>query len=93
MRIVYKESFVLRLERQIKYIAVNNPDNAIRFKNELIAKLKKILANPYVYRKSIYFKKDKVRDLVFKGYTIVFRIKNDRIEVFGITKYQNKPID
>jgi len=36
---------------------------------------------------------DSIRDLSFKGYTIVFRITNTEIEVFGFVKYQNKPTD
>ena len=31
--------------------------------------------------------------IVFKGYTIVFRITKERIEVFGFTKYQKDPTD
>jgi len=29
--------------------------------------------------------------MIFKGYTIVFRIIQDIIEVFGFVKFQNKP--
>jgi len=31
--------------------------------------------------------------IVFKGYTIVFRINKNRIEVFGFVKFQNNPTD
>ncbi|MCF8361974.1 MAG: type II toxin-antitoxin system RelE/ParE family toxin [Prolixibacteraceae bacterium] len=93
MQVVYKKSFVKRLERQVEYIAVNNPQNALTFKNELFVKLRKIPKNPYAFRKSVYFDKDEIRDVVFKGYTIVFRINKKTIEVFGFTKFQEKPID
>jgi len=39
MKIVYKESFVNRLEHQIKYIAKDNPTSAKRFKTELLNKI------------------------------------------------------
>ena len=44
---------------------------------------------PYSYRKSIFFDREDIRDLVFKGYVITFVIKNNIIEVFGFIKYQN----
>jgi hypothetical protein len=48
---------------------------------------------PYAYRKSIYFNDKNIRDLIFKGYTIVFRITENKIEIFGFVKYQEKPTD
>ena len=43
---------------------------------------------PLKSRKSIFFEKDEIRDLIFKGYIIVYRINydDDSIEVFGFTK-------
>jgi hypothetical protein len=48
---------------------------------------------PYKNRKSIYFDRDDIRDLIYKGYTVVYKInrKEDSIEVFGFTKYENNP--
>lgn len=46
MKIVYKESFSIRLENQIKFIKQDNPTAAQRFKKELIAKIKTIPSNP-----------------------------------------------
>ena len=34
---------------------------------------------------------DFIRDYIFKGYTIVFRIAKMQIEVFGFVKFQEKP--
>ena len=93
MNIVYKESFVSRLERQIRFIAKDNPSAAKRFKKELLVKIKTISSNPKIFRKSIYFENDSIRDLIFKGYTIVFRINKDQIEVFGFVKFQENPTD
>ena len=38
---------------------------------------------PYGNRKSIFFDRDNIRDLVYKGYVIVYKIddKNERIEI------------
>ncbi len=34
-----------------------------------------------------------IRNLIFKGYTVVFKINRNQIEVFGLTKYQSNPTD
>lgn len=91
MKVVYKESFIVKLEDQVDYIAKDSPARARKFKSELISQLKLIPKNPYQYRPSLYFTDKQIRDLIFKGYTIVFRINKDTIEVFGFVKYQNKP--
>ena len=92
MKIIFKESFVDRLENQIEYIAIDSPKRARKFKTELINRVKQIPLNPYRYRKSVYFEDNNIRDLIFKGYTIVFRITETTVEVFGFFKSQVAPI-
>ena len=48
---------------------------------------------PMRCRKSIFFNDENIRDMIFKGYVITYRIKQDRLEVFGFTKYQENPVD
>ena len=93
MKILFKDSFLFRLENQLDFIAKNNPSNARKFKNELLKKIIEIPSSPFKHRKSIYFEDYNIRDLIFKGYTIVFRINENTIEVFGFVKFQNSPID
>jgi plasmid stabilization system protein ParE len=92
MKIIYKESFVNRLAKQIEYIAQDNPGAARKFQIELLKKIKEIPKFPRRYRKSIYFNDNAIRDLIYKGYTVVFKINKNVIEVFGFVKYQEKPI-
>ncbi len=56
-------------------------------------RIKDIPNNPLWHRKSIYFDTKEIRDLIFKGYTIVFRITKNQIEIFGFVKYKNSPVD
>jgi plasmid stabilization system protein ParE len=95
MRIIFKDTFLQRLSRQIDYIASDSPKRARKFKNDVLNEIRRIPDKPYANRKSIYFDNDQIRDLIFKGYTIVYRInKEDQcIEIFGFTKYQDKPTD
>ncbi len=62
MKIVLKESFLQRLEKQINYISLDSPGRARKFKNDLLSRIKNIPGNPYKYRKSLYFENDKIRD-------------------------------
>jgi len=93
MKIIYKETFVVRLEKQLKYISENSPKSAKKLKTEFIQRIKTIPDNPYLFKKSIYFENDSVRDLIHKGFTIVFRINKNQIEIFGLTRFQEKPTD
>jgi plasmid stabilization system protein ParE len=93
MKIIFKDTFLNRLENQIDYISLDSPKRARKFKNDLLLRIREIPKNPLRYRKSIYFDNEEIRDLIFKGYTIVFRITTDQIEIFGFVKYQNSIID
>jgi plasmid stabilization system protein ParE len=93
MKVVFKETFLHRLESQIDYISLDSPARARKFKSDLIRRIKEIPTNPYRYRKSIYFEDETIRDLIFKGYTIVFLLTEKEIVVFGFVKYQKEPTD
>lgn len=91
MNVVYTESFTEKLKNQIRFISKDNVTAAKRFRENVILKISEIPQNPFRYMKSIYFNDDFIRDLVYKGYTIVFKINKEanQIEVFGFVKYQN----
>lgn len=93
MKIIFKETFIRRLENQVEYIAADSPASARKFKTELLNRIKQIPFNPTQNRKSVYFDDNNIRDLIFKGYTIVYRITETSIEIFGFVKYQNSPHD
>lgn len=89
MKIRYTSSFQNRLLNQIEFIAQDSPSRARKFHQDLVRKINKIPQRPLSFRKSIYFDNEDIRDLVFKGYTVVFRINNDIVEVFGFVKFQS----
>jgi len=45
---------------------------------------------PYKFKQSIYFDSEEIRDLVFKGYTIPYKIDEvkNQIVIIGINKYK-----
>ncbi len=94
MKIKLSAGFRLKLAKQVTYIARDKPEAGRNFKTELLNEIRRIPDFPYSYRKSIFFNDDNIRDLVYKGYVIAFRIvKNmNTIEVFGFSKYEDQPL-
>jgi plasmid stabilization system protein ParE len=91
MTIKLSAAFREKLSNQVRYIARDKPGAAKKFKDNLLLEIRKFSAHPYTYRKSIFFNNSDIRDFIFKGYTITFRIKVDEevIEVFGFHKYED----
>lgn len=46
---------------------------------------------PYANRKSIFFDREDIRDLIFKGYIVKVDDKNDIVTVSGFSKYKDDP--
>ena len=92
MTIIHKPTFSKQLKQILKYIARDKPSASMEFKNKLKKKINLIPDNPYKYRKSIYFNDENIRDLIYKKYTIVYRIKpiKKEIEILRIFS-RNKP--
>ncbi|MEM7549785.1 MAG: type II toxin-antitoxin system RelE/ParE family toxin [Bacteroidota bacterium] len=92
MKVRLQDSFVKKLNRHVALIAKDRPTVARKFKNDLLSRIKSLSDNPNKYKKSIYFENDFIRDMTFKGYTIVYKIDQSKsqIIVFGFTKHQEK---
>ena len=91
MKILETEGFKNKVLNQVDYIAQDKPKGARKFQKELKASLKKLIKMPFRNRRSIYFKDENIRDLIFKGYTITYLIKPESIIVFGFKKNQQAP--
>ncbi|MGF1639212.1 MAG: type II toxin-antitoxin system RelE/ParE family toxin [Cyclobacteriaceae bacterium] len=95
MKLKITKGYKDKLNAQVKYIAKDKPMAARRFKNQLISQIKKIPEMPFGHRKSIFFNREDIRDLVFKGYISVYKIDQNLqvIEVFGFNKYMDDLFD
>lgn len=89
MKIKLSSLFREQLYDQVQFISKDKPEAARNFKDQLLSEIKNISAFPYSYRKSVFFDNEQIRDLIYKGYVITFRIKTTEkvIEVFGFHKY------
>ncbi|NOZ90449.1 MAG: type II toxin-antitoxin system RelE/ParE family toxin [Epsilonproteobacteria bacterium] len=92
MKIIYTHIFKTELRDILIYIAQDKPSASLNFKNELKAYINEIPDNPFKYRQSFYFDDKNIRDMTFKGYTIVYEVnfKNNSIEILKIFN-RNKP--
>ena len=92
MIIIHKPTFSKQLKQILEYIAQDKPSASMKFKDELKESINLIPTNPIMYRKSIYFNDENIRDMIFKGYTIIYRIRpiKKEIEILRIFN-KNKP--
>ena len=93
MKLRILKSFGEKLNDQVDYIAQDKPGAARKFKSDILGKIQGIPKMPYANRKSIFFDREDIRDLIFKGYIVVYKVDDEKgvITVFGFTKYKNDP--
>ncbi|RLA75494.1 MAG: type II toxin-antitoxin system RelE/ParE family toxin [Epsilonproteobacteria bacterium] len=73
----------------LDYIAVDKLQSSKKFENNLNKQINDIPNFPYKCRKSIYFDDENIRDMIFKGYTIIYRI-NQKKDCIDIVRIFNK---
>ena len=90
MQIIYQPKFINSFDNIWDYIAQDSKSRANKFKREIKKLIEDIHHMPYKCRKSIYFNDDNIRDLIFKGYTIVYKVdeSKEQITIIGIKKYK-----
>ncbi len=92
MKLRILKSFRDKLNEQVEYIAKDKPGAARKFKTDVLKRIKEIPSMPFACRRSIFFDREDIRDLIYKGYIIVYKVDETEgvIIVFGFTKYKNK---
>jgi plasmid stabilization system protein ParE len=92
MKITHNPIFSKQLKLIIEYIAKDKPSASMNFKNQLKENINLIPNNPYQYEQSQYFDSKNIRNMTFKKYTIVYRVRpiKQEIEILRIFK-KNKP--
>ena len=90
MKIVIEISFSEPLFKILTTIAKDKKSASIKFNKDLRDKINLLQESPLMCRASIYFEDDKYRDLIFKGYTIIYKVEDNKIKVLDIFKWQDK---
>ena len=95
MQIKLDEKFEINFNSILEYIAQDKISASKKFRQDLFKQIKNLPNFPYKFRKSIYFNNDNIRDMIFKGYTIVYEIDldNNRIILLNIFNKNKPPIN
>lgn len=90
MVVIRKREYLNELKKILSFIALDSANRARVFKQQLDLRVDNLSYFPYKYRQS--FHHENVRDLIYKGYTIVYKInqKSESIEVIDIFKWVDK---
>lgn len=92
MKIVRSQAYTRALQETMQFIALDSKPRALNFKHELDAHIDNLTNMPFKFRKSIYFDDENLRDLIFKGYTTVYKIDipKNKITIVGLRNTQEK---
>jgi len=88
VKLVRQRSYVLALQNILRYIAQDNPLAAMQFERELSARLELICTNPEMCRASSYMDDPRYRDMIYQGYTLIYKIGANQIVLLDIFKWQ-----
>ena len=84
MRIIWSKESLVKLIEIEEFIAEDNIENATRFTDLLISRSSLIEDNPEIGRVVPKFSDPDIRELIIKGYRLVYRIKDDRIDILTV---------
>jgi len=92
MQIIRAPKYLHCLDTILDFIAQDSFQKSMNFLNGLDKAIKNLVNMPYKFRKSYYYNKDEVRDLIFKGYTIPYLIDKEKnqIVILDIFKWSNR---
>ncbi len=77
MQIKRHRKYISNLFVILEHIAKDKVYASRKFKNDIDERIDDLTNFPYKNRQSIYFDDENIRDMIFKGYTIVYEIKPD----------------
>jgi len=92
MQIIETELFTKQRDSIVFYIAQDKKTASEKFMARLKLAIENLINFPYKYRKSFYFNDENIRDMIFEGYSIIYRVDTDKniIEILEIFN-QNLP--
>jgi len=84
MKIMWTVEALARLGDIKKYIAQNNPDRERLFIQIIIDRTDILISNPQIGRVVPEISRPEIRELFFKKYRIVYRVKKNYIEILTV---------
>ncbi len=92
MQIKLDKKFETNFNLILEYIAKDKLSASKKFRKDLFEQIKNLPNYPYKFRKSFYFNDEKIRDMTFKKYIIIYEVdlNNNLIIILNIFN-KNKP--
>ena len=92
MKIEITPEFQAKLKRQIIYISQDKPLAAKNLSKLIYSEIRKIGNMPFKHKISKFFESDQIRELIVKGYSIIYEIilSENKIVVFGFHKWEEE---
>jgi plasmid stabilization system protein ParE len=84
MKILWSESALSDIEEIVAYISKDSVQYAINFASKIVETVDTLARFPNIGRIVPEYNKSKIREMVFRNYRIVYRIKSDIIEIVTI---------
>jgi len=88
MIIEKKPKYLRGLKVILKYITKDKTTPVKKFDKELNDKIELLKDNPQMCRKSNYFDNIAYRDLIYSGYTVIYKVEEEKILILEIFKFQ-----
>jgi len=95
MEIKRSPEYQNNLFKILDYIAQDKISASENFKNGLDKLINNLPNSPFKFRKSKYFDDENIRDLIYKGYTIIYRINTEKntIDIIRIFNRNQPPLN
>jgi len=88
--IKFEDLFLEQFNTILTHISKDKKYAAYTFKQSIQKKITLLKEQPLMCRKSYYFDDKSYRDLIHQGYTVIYKVENERIIILEIFKWQNR---
>jgi toxin ParE1/3/4 len=84
MKVIWTKEALEKLSEIEEFIAKNSQQRAEQFVNYLIERDESISQNPFIGHMLPEISKPNIRELIIRKYRIVYRIKEEKIEILTV---------
>ena len=90
MKIIRDKGYQRQLISILRNIAKDKVSAAKKFEKELDEKVRDLVHFPYKFHPSYYFEDKAYRDMVYQGYTIIYKVELEQILILEIFKWVDR---
>jgi len=84
MKVYWTQNAIKHLTNIYEYIALNSPTYARRMVDRITQRSEQISTQPFSGRKVPEYETEDIRELIEKPYRIIYRLKQDQIDVLAV---------